>query len=745
MGPEKGDHGTRPVDSQGNATQRAGQVDLSAAPSSGQSADPRPPLLTCLETLLRLKGRSVSISALLASLPLSGQDFSPHLCVRAAEQAGMNARILKRPAIARINPLTLPCILLLKDGNSCVLGGIHSDMADVIFAETPDTSQSVPLETLQPLYTGKALFVQARGRLDDRASKLQLLKGKRWFWGTIGHFYPLYKHVLLASIVINILGVAGPLFVMNVYDRVVPNNALETLWVLAVGVCIAYVFDFLLRLLRGYFVDMAGKKSDVILASRLLQHVMAIKMDHKPDSTGSMVNNLREFESLREFFSSTTLLSLVDIPFLVLFILLVSFIGGPVAYAPAIAVPVVILVGVLIQFPFQRAIEKGFRESAQKNAILVEAINGLETIKTSTAESRVQGRWESVVGMNARSSAQAKSLATFSITFSQFATQLVSVAVIVWGVFRIKEGVLTMGGLIACTILVGRAMAPLGAVAAMLTRLQQSRMALKSLNMVMEIPSERPDGREYVHHGKIGSSITFDRVSFSYPSSELKALDTVTLHISAGEKVGIIGPMGSGKSTLGRLILGLYTPASGSVMVGGLDIRQLDVAELRQKIGYASQDKYLFYGSIRENIAFGAPFADDAAILWAATVAGVTDFVRNHPAGFGLQVGERGMNLSGGQRQAVAVARALVRDPDIVLLDEPTSSMDTLMEALFKSRLASVLKQKTLVVVSHRQSMLTLVDRLIVMEKGRVLVDGPRDKVLEFLKEQRQQHVPGQA
>jgi len=696
--------------------------------------DNTPPLLRCVHILLRLRGKNISINSLLSALPVDKGAFSPHLCVRAAARAGMNAHLVNRPRLRKINPLTLPCILVLGNGNGCVLTHIAKDQCEAVFPESPGSPRRVETAELQKNYTGRAVFIADEGTLDRRARDIRLDTPRRWFWGSIARFLPIYKHVVLASVVINLLGIAGPLFVMNVYDRVVPNNALETLWVLAAGVAVAYGFDFLLKNLRGYFVDLAGKNADVLLASRLMQHVLGIKLDHKPESTGTLANSLREFESLREFFSSTTLVALVDLPFLVFFIFIISFIGGPLAYAPAVAVPVVILVGLFIQVPFRKYTARGFKEAAQKNALLFEAINGLEPIKTSMAEGRIQKRWESVAGMHARSSTRTKALASFSITFSQFATQVASVVLIVWGVYRIAEGELTMGGLIACNILLGRAMAPLGAVAAMLSRLQQSRVAFRALNQVMEIPLEHHHEGESVSYENLPSSITFEKVTFKYPRSDAKALDSVSLHIRPREKVGVIGPIGSGKSTLARLILGLYTPGEGGIKIGGIDIRQMDVSDLRLKTGYVSQDNLLFYGSVKENIAFGAPFADDERILTASGIAGVLDFIRSSPAGFGLQVGERGTYLSGGQRQAVAIARALIHDPHILILDEPTSAMDSAVEARFKARLSAVLEQKTLLLISHRSSVLSLVDRLIVMDSGRIAADGPRDEVVELLR-----------
>jgi len=704
--------------------------------SPGQ-IDYDPPLLTCLSILMRLAGHPVSTEAIKSGLPLGTEPPGVDTVIRAAARAGMRAKAVFRNDLKKISYLTLPCILLLRNNNACVLTGLGDTFAEVIFPESEDTTTTIGIEDLEKEYTRTAIFARIRGRLDKRASELKLLDTKRWFWGNILRFFPIYIHVVLASIVVNLLAIASPLFVMNVYDRVVPNNALDTLWILAVGVMIAFGFDFLLKNLRGYFVDVAGKNADVLIASKLMQQVMGIQLEHKPDSTGSMANNLREFESLRDFFSSTTLLSIVDMPFLAIFILIIYFIGGPLCIIPMVAIPIVLIVGILMQYPFQRFIEDGYKEATQKNALLVEIINGLETVKSSLAEGPMQRRWEKVVGMSALSSSRSKGLANFSITFAQFAAQLVSVGIIIFGVYRIAEGEMTMGGLIASNILVGRAMAPLGAVAAVLTRLQQSRMALKSLDLLMQIPNERPEDKAYVRHEKLESTIAFTEVTFQYPNAETLALNNVSLAIGPGEKVGVIGRVGSGKSTIGRLCHGLYHPQQGAVKVGGIDIRQLDVADLRRKIGYVSQDNYLFYGTVKDNIALGFPHADDEAILDAAVAAGVMDFLRLHPAGFGLQVGERGMNLSGGQRQGVTIARALLQDPDILILDEPTSSMDNSTEMLFRQRLIDRGKDKTLILITHRHSMLTIVDRLIVVDGGRIVADGPKQTVLAGLKNEK--------
>ncbi|MCM2265728.1 MAG: type I secretion system permease/ATPase [Desulfuromonadales bacterium] len=693
------------------------------------------PLVRCLSIVAGLLGHPVSAMALRAGMPQGKERPTLAAILRAAEQAGLQAKIHHRPQIRAISPLTFPCILLLKNDNACVLTRLNDRMAEVILPEVGETTSTLPLPQLQEQYAGYVALVRPEGRLDRRASELKQIDTKAWFWGNILRFIPIYKHVLLATVMINFLALAGPLFVLNVYDRVVPNNAFDTLWALAIGVMIAYLFDFLLRNLRAYFADVAGKNADVLIASRLMQQLTGMRFDHRPDSAGTLANNLREFETLREFFSSTTLMALIDLPFIFIFITVIGYLGGWLALAPLIAVPLVILVGMSLQRSFQQVVGDAYREGNQKNALLFEVINGLESIKTCMAEGQVQKRWEEVVGLNARSLARVKALANFSMTFSQAAAQLVGLVIIVGGVYLIANGSLTLGGLIACNILVGRAMAPLGAVAAMLTRLQQSRTALKSLEQLMELPNERPLGQEFIRAKDLVASLEVEKVNFQYPGGQVPALQGVTLRIRAGERVGIIGRTGSGKSTIGRLCLGLYQPQEGSVRLGGIDLRQLHVADLRHRIGYVSQDLQLFYGSIRDNITFGAPYADGQTILRASNLAGVTDFVRGHPAGFDWQVGERGANLSGGQRQTVAIARALLLDPDILIFDEPTSAMDNAAEALFRQRLGAVLEGKTLLLCTHRTSMLQLVDRVIVMDGGKVVADGPKVEILKALRD----------
>ncbi len=694
------------------------------------------PLLSCLVTLAGLLERPISAEALKAGLPHAAERFTPELAVRAAERAGIEARVTHRHKLRDILPVTLPCILLLKGGNACVLKARPGrDQAEIVIPEGGTGTKTVNLDDLQSQYTGYAIFARPEFKFDQRASEIRLTQPRVWFWGTLAQFWPIYSHVLLASVLINCFAIASPLFIMNVYDRVVPNNAIETLWVLAIGVATVFAFEFVMRNLRTYFVDVAGKNADVIIASRLLEQLMSMKLDSKGPSTGAMANNLREFESLREFFTSGTVVALVDLPFIFLFIGVIWLVAGPVAFIPLFVVPLVILVGVILQFPLRSVIEKTHRESTQKHALLVETIDGLETIKAAAAEGRVQRAWERFVGLTAESSGRARFISGLATTFAQTSIQLTTVAVVVYGVYLIADGEITMGALIAATILTGRSLAPLSSIAAMLTRLQQSRVALKSLDAIMKAPVERSTEQSFVHRPRLSGEAEFQEVSFSYPGQESRALDGMSFKVRPGERVGILGRIGSGKSTVARLMIGLYEPAEGAVLMDGTDIRQIDPADLRRNVGYVSQDNYLFFGTVRDNIAFGAPHLDDQAILRAAHVAGVTDFLRTHPHGFDLQVGERGMGLSGGQRQAIVIARALLLDPPIILLDEPTSNMDNSTEMVFKTRLSEILPNKTLLLVTHRSSLLSLVERLIIVDHGKVVADGPKDEVLNALKQ----------
>ena len=627
--------------------------------------------------------------------------------------------------------MVLPVVLLLKGRSACVLVRRPGPgRVEVIFPESGTGAHTLDTKELAESYDGYAIFVRPQFQFHRHDQATREDSAGSWFWGTLRQFWGTYSQVLVAAALINSFAIASPLFVMNVYDRVVPNRAIETLWVLAIGISTVIAFDLLLKTLRGYFVDNAGKRADVLLSSRIFEHVLNLKMSVRPESAGAFANQLRDFESLRDFFTSATLVALVDLPFLGLFLLVIWSIGGPVVYVPLAAVPIVILGGLLVQYPLRHAIRRTTEEASQKQGVVVETIGALETVKSLGAEGKMQREWERFVGQAAKTGLTARTISQLGINLAGTATQLVTVGVVVVGVYQISEGNITIGALIACTILSGRTMAPLAQVAGLLSRLHQSMAALKMLNDIMALPVERSPDKRFLSRTIENGAVEFQNVTFSYPVSDLPALSDVSFRVEPGERVGILGPIGSGKTTISKLLINLYEPQEGAVLIDGTDVRQIDPADLRRAAGVTMQDVLLFHGSMRDNIAMGVAYADDSMILEAATLAGVHEFVSRHPHGYDLMIGERGQTLSGGQRQCIALARAFLSDPPILMLDEPTSMMDMASERQFAERLKTELENKTLVLITHRPSLFHLVDRLIVMGQGRIVADGPRDVIL---------------
>lgn len=694
------------------------------------------PLLGCLVILTRLEHHPFSPETLISGLPLVDNKLTPQLYIRAAARAGLSAQIVSRP-IAEISPLVLPAVLLLNNKNACVLVSKNDKegTAVIVQSESKEGEKTISIEELNQHYTGYTIFSKPTYRFDKRTDEGFKERPQNWFWSVIGMTWKLYSEVIVASFFINIFAIASSLFIMNVYDRVIPNNALETLTVLAIGVLTVFAFDFLMKMLRGYFIDVASKKTDVVLSANIFEQMLGIKMEERPESVGSFANNMQQFDVFREFFTSTTIAALIDLPFVILFITIIYVLGGYVAIVPAVAVPLVILGGLVIQRPLNKYVKESYRYAGQKHAMLIESLAAVETIKGLSAESPLQRKWEHVIGMAAKVGMKVRGLSLTAISFSVFIQQSATVFVVILGVFKISEGEMTMGALIACTILTGRALAPLSQIAGLLTRYHQSMAALQSLDNVMKMPTDRLRGKTPLHRPVLTGDIELRDVTFKYPKQQVPALTNANLHIKPGEKVGIIGRIGSGKTTIEKLLLGLYQCTEGSILMDGTEIGQLDPAALRRNIGYVPQDVILFYGTVKENITFGAPFADDMSILRAAQISGVTEFVSRHPQGFDMPVGERGEKLSGGQRQAIAVARALILDPPILMFDEPTNMMDNRTEELFKKHLSEVLKNKTLVLVTHKGSLLSLVDRLVLIDNGRIIADGPRDLVLKALAE----------
>lgn len=697
------------------------------------------PLLDCLVLLAQQYKRPTSPEVLADGLPLVDHRLTPQLFVRAAARAGLAAKVAPR-RLEQLSSLLLPVVLILRDEGACILQEIDRDAGEAV-VQQPESGGSyrIALTELAQQYSGYLIFVRAEYNPDGSASRVLDGRSGHWFWGTLKRSTRIYRDVLLASFLINLFVLANPLFVMNVYDRVVPNGAVETLWVLAIGVLIVYLFDFGLKMLRAYFLEVAAKKSDVLLSAQLFEKVMRLRYDRMPTSVGAFASNLREFDSIRNFLSSTTNTVLIDIPFMLIFIAVIALIGGPLVVVPAAAVPAIVIYALIIRPRLRAAVERTFASSAQKNGTLVESLTAMETVKTQRAASPLQERWEQAVGYISRWGLRSRMLSSSVVTFAGFVTQLSSVLIVIGGVYLIMEQELSMGALIACVILSGRAIAPMAQVASLIIQYEQSAKALRTLNEIMELPVEREEGQHFVHRPKLEGNVEFRNVSFKYPGVEHAALEKVSFRIKAGERVAMIGRIGSGKSTIEKLLLGLYQPTDGAILLDGVDINQIDPVDLRRNTGYVPQDVMLFAGSVRDNILVGSPRASDADMLRAARLAGVDQFVNLHPSGFDMPVGERGQALSGGQKQSIAIARALLHQPQLLIMDEPSNSMDNASEEQFKRQLKSVIEGRTLLMVTHKMSLLTLVDRLIVIDQGQVVADGPKETVLEALKQGRLQ------
>ena len=690
-------------------------------------------LLQCLVNITGLLGVPRTADALVAGLPVEAEGLTPELFVRAAAHAGLTARVIRRP-LGEISSLVLPAVLLLKGRQACVLVARDesSGRLQTLFPESGGIREVAAAE-LERLYCGHAIFARQKIKLDARTDHCVSDPHGHWFWSTIAQCWPIYGEALVASSLINLFALATPFFTMNVYDRVVPNLAFETLWVLGIGLAVVLGFDLLMRTLRAHFIDLAGKRVDVILSANIFAKVIGIRMANRAASVGAFANNVQEFESFRDFVTSATITALVDMPFALLFMAVMAWIGGPLVWVPVLAFPLIVGFGIALQGKLSRVVQESSRHAAQRQATLVETLTGLETIKSQRAEGPAQRRWEQSIGHIARLGLRTRLLSNAVLNFSSFVQQLAYVVLIAWGVYLIGDERLTVGGLIACAQLIGRALAPLSQIASLLTRYHQARTALGSIDRIMRLPEERPPGQVFVSRPHFQGAIEFRDVTFSYPGQDVAALTNVSFRIAAGERVALIGRVGSGKTTIEKLVLGLHPPTSGSILIDGIESRQIDPVELRRDIGYVPQDVMLFYGSVRDNIVLGAPGTDDVAVLRAAEQAGVTEFVNRHPRGFQMPVGERGEGISGGQRQAIAIARAYLLQPPILLLDEPNNGMDSGTEELFKARLAEQLEGRTLLLITHRASLLSLVNRVIVLEGGRVAADGPRDQVLTAL------------
>jgi len=675
-------------------------------------------------------GHTRSAPAQLAGLPVVKSGLTPKLFCQAADRAGFKARIVKR-ALDQIPPEVMPAVVVAKDKNAVILLQRNDKNQYRVLDPFSREEKTLSGKDLGKTYSGYCIYIKPDYLGGDAgAGSLR----SHWFWSNILESSGIYLRVLLAAFLINLFALTSPIFTMNFYDRVLPNNAVETGWVLAIGAGSIYVFDFIIRTLRAYFIDVAGRRSDVILAQKLFNQVLDMRLGAHSGSIGAFANNLKEFDSLREFFNSATMTGLVDFPFSLLFIAVIWLIGGPeLALLLVFFYAVVAGVGYVMQLPVQRKVHQAMKTGEQKHGLLVETLGNLEMIKGVGGEGLIRANYAHYVAKSAEAGQQSRFYSGLSVNFSSFIQQLSGVVIVLVGMYMVAEKELTVGALMACVILSSRAIMPIGQIAGLVNRYHQAKSAYRNLDGVMRQPVERPRDKKFLHRPVLKGRFQFKDMEFAYPRTLHPVLQGVNVNVNEGEKVAIVGRIGSGKSTMVKLMVNFFEPTKGTILIDDTDIRQIDPADLRRNISYMGQDTALMSGTIRDNIVMGCPRAADAEVLRISELTGVHDFVRKNPMGYDAPVGERGDGLSGGQRQSVALARTLIADTPVLILDEPTNAMDSGTEEFILHNLEKLIKDKTFILVTHKPALLKLVNRLIVMDGGRVMMDGPKDAVLQAL------------
>lgn len=692
------------------------------------------PLMACLKTVCDFHGLRFVPDAVLAGLPMDKGELSPSVMPRAASRVGLSCKVVKRD-IPDVNPALLPAVLVLSEERACVLVSVSPDdkHAQVVFSDQSETVETITVESLNAIYTRFVVFLRPERRIGKPDPVTNNEKQKHWLWDTVSAALGLYKDVLLASVFIGLLSLAMPLFVMNVYDRVVPNGATETLWVLALGASLVLLAELSLRVLRHFFVDLAASRIDVTLTANLMQKVLGFSFKEKPSSTGAFVNNLQSFEAIRSFTNSLTLVALVDLPFAIVFIVIIGLIDGLLALPILVGGTILVFYSLYAQRNMAKLAHTASDVSAARNGLVTEAVNCFDDVKFFNAGHHVQHEWEQFSIFLAKVNAKIRTAGASVSSAALWTQQSVGIAIIVVGVFLIVEGELTQGALIASYLLSSRAMGPLSQAAGLLSQYHHAAASYDTLSELMNKAEESGAVKKWTQHNTINGRLIFDKVSFAYPGADTHVIARVSFSIEPGERIAVLGNNGSGKSTLHKLLMRAYAPTSGLITLDNIDLQQYEPSTLRNQIGFVPQDINLFKGTLKDNITVFQEDTDEDFVWEILAACGLTDFVNHHPDGLNMNVGEGGKLLSGGKRQAVALARALIRRPSMFLLDEPTSAMDASAEQRIKDMLDRETKGKTLILNTHRQSLLSLVDRIIVVDKGSVLTDGPRDQVLRRL------------
>jgi len=697
-------------------------------------------LLDALVLYTRLFHKPFSEESLLSGLPIHdsqsifSKDKSKSLFSRVAARAGLKSVLVKKK-LSGILELHLPMILLLSNENVCILDSFNNERtkAKIIYPDGDGLEEWVDFSDLEAEYLGFGFLLKKAYDYEDKSSRTLNIKLKHWFWDTLKLSFSIYRDVIIASLLINLFVLATPLFTKNVYDRVIPNNAEETLMVFTVGIILVYVLDFFLKFTRIYMLELAAKKSDVIMSSIIFEKVLDLKMAVHPTSVGSFASNLKDFESVRTFFTTATMTALIDFPFAIIFLMVIYYLGGLLVLVPIVTIFLILFYTLVIKNPLKESIESSREASAKKNGVLIETLQNIETVKTMSMNGKQQWLWEESTGEIAEKNLKSRILSSSIPNVTSLLMQLNTVFIVVFGVYLIQNGELTMGGLIAVMILVSRTVAPMGQVASLVSTYSDARSAYDVIDGIIKQEQERPEGKEFVQRDKFIGKVEFKNVTFNYPGSDVPALKDVSFVIQPQEKVAIIGRIGSGKSTIAKLILKLYEPSSGSILIDDIDIAQIDPSDIRRYISYVPQDVHLFRGTIKENIVSSEHHPDDNVILHASQISTTDEFVSIHPMGYDMPIGERGAGLSGGQRQSVAIARSLIQDSSIMLMDEPSNSMDQTTESRLIKNLEHRFDGETLILITQKMSLLSIVDRVIVMHQTRVALDDKKDVALKKL------------
>jgi ATP-binding cassette subfamily C protein LapB len=712
----------------GEALKQMGEEGLYGAEQEVSSKEDD--LLFCLTHLAKRQGKAHSPRSLTAGLPLEEGMLTPILFIRALKRLQLQGMVFKKP-LSEITDNYVPCVLLMNEGAACYIEKVDKQ-GIWIAAKDSNEPRMVSTQKLEEAYAGYCIFFKPATAEAQISSDGPI--EQHWLWGTLYKLRPIYYQVILASFLTNIFALLVPLYSMNVYDRVISNNTFSTLWVLSIGIIVVLLFDFVLKVVKSHFVDTASKNADIVLSSNLLEKILGMQLSDRTLSVGALANHVKELETIREFFSSVTLLSFIDMPFALLFLVLITYLGGEWFLIASIVFIFLSLVSSwLMQQAVSKHAEQSFKTSNRKSGFMIETILGLETIKAFGAEGKTQHYWEHLSEHHATSYKHSNFFTSLAINLIQMVTNLNYVIFVILGVYLISVQQLTMGGLIACSILGTRVITPFSQAISLMMRMNQVMLAYKTIDQIMNLKMERTSDRSYFPKHELTGSVVFKGVSFSYPGHPLQALNDVSFAIEPKDKVALLGKIGSGKTTIEKLILGFYAPTSGNIMVDGIDLRQIDPADIRAQIGYVSQDIYLFSGTVLENIILGEGNFTPKEIENAIVQSGAINFIKNHPQGVNMQVGEGGRYLSGGQKQTLGIARAILHNPSFLIFDEPTTMMDQQSEHWFLTHFHRFIEDKTFIVISHNPNLLALATKVLYLDEGKVRFFGTKEEFVSLI------------